>query len=134
MVQCNNMQRAGIQKKLSLKRACRAIVILIFLVVLSSSLYVTHRISRDPAITSKADIMVKEASGGAVTPVSIVLPEGIYKVMIRIPGTLGNSDTDTVTITENNNELTITLFPINETRIKPVSKQKTDAVASKPVR
>lgn len=56
--------------------------------------------------------MVEGPSKGNVTPVSIVLPEGIYKVMIKIPGSGWNLDTQTVTVTADNNELNITLLPI----------------------
>jgi hypothetical protein len=56
--------------------------------------------------------MVEGTPTGKVTPVSIVLPEGIYKVMVKIPGSAWNPDTQTVAITPDNNELSITLLPI----------------------
>jgi hypothetical protein len=78
------MQKVRIQRKLSLKKSGKKILIFVFLLVFSSSLYAAHSFLTGTSFTSGADIMVEGPSKGAVTPLSIVLPEGKYKVMVRI--------------------------------------------------
>jgi hypothetical protein len=117
------MQKVRIQRKLSLKKSGKKILIFVFLLVFSSSLYAAHSFLTGTSFTSGADIMVEGPSKGAVTPVSILLPEGKYKVMVRIPGSAWDPDTQTVTVTADNNELCITLLPINESEPGRANRQ-----------
>lgn len=117
------MQKARIQRKLLLRKPGKKILILVFLLVLSSSLYAAHSFLTETSFTSSADIMVEGPTRGAVTPVSIVLPEGKYKVMVRFPGSAWDPDTQAVTVTADNNELGITLLPMNEPELGRANRQ-----------
>jgi len=61
---------------------------------------------------SGAEVLVDGTNTGRVTPMSVSLSEGEHIVTVRIPNSLWNPDTRTVTIVTGNNDLSVTLLPV----------------------
>src|SRR5262245_34298926 len=64
---------------------------------------------------SGAQVIVDGVDTGKVTPMNVSLADGDHVVIVRIPGTGWNPDTRTVTIVPGNNDLSVTLLPIQTT-------------------
>lgn len=61
---------------------------------------------------SGANVVVDGVDTGKVTPMSVSLPVGDHSVVVSIPNSGWNSDTRTVTIVAGNNDLSVTLLPV----------------------
>jgi YVTN family beta-propeller protein len=64
---------------------------------------------------SGANVLVDGVDTGKVTPMSVSLPVGDHSVVVSIPNSGWNSDTRTVTIVAGNNDLSVTLLPVQTT-------------------
>ena len=63
---------------------------------------------------SGARVVVDGTDTGKVTPMSVSLAIGDHEVVVSIPNSGWNPDTRTVTINSGNNDLSVTLLPVQE--------------------